>query len=384
MKTRTKATTPKASKPKITGYEIESNRESAPTPPEGIYYNPSVIMSKNRLFNFIVGIRGGGKTYGFLKFITNAYLKHGRKTIWLRRQATEIDDMFIRDFFKSIARNGEFPLYDFKVQKTAVDGICYGYIRLHAPHEEWEQFMMFLPLSISLSHKGNELEDYNYVIFDEFLIDPKFTNLHYLSGWNEPTIFLEFFESVVRTRNNVRAIFISNAVASVNPYFTAFNVQFDKNKEWLLTDFICVHNYKNEKFKTYKKHYSTWGKFLSTTQYGQYNMDNAFVNETEDFISDLPPKSYLLFNIRFMKDIYGVYANENTGKIYISPKTDKTAFTCCFTTDDMKPNLLMIDETRGANNRIAGTIRKAYKNGYLYYDSQETKLKIQDLINMLV
>lgn len=380
---RVKQKTAKTAQTKIIGFEIESNRKPAEKPPDGLYYNWNAILSKNRLFNFVVGIRGGGKTYGATKFLINSFLKRGKKTIWLRRQATELNSIFTRGFFKEIAINGEFPEYDFKVQSSQVDGISYGYIREHKDKNEWKQMCLFMPLSIALKQKSTFMLEYDYIFFDEFLIDPRHSNLTYLNGWNEPLIFLEFFESVNRTRDDVRAFFIGNALSSVNPYFDFFQIKFNKNKEWLLTEDVAVHNYKNETFKRFKTS-TRWGRFLERTQYGKYNLDNEFINENEDFIAEPPKNSYLMFNVRYMKNIYGIYANEGTGKIYATTHTDKTFTTFCFTTDDMRPNMLLIDQTRGKSNTIAGTIRKAYKNGYLCFDSQETKQKLIELIEMLV
>lgn len=355
---------------------------TSPQEKTNLYYNWNVILSKNRLFNFVVGIRGGGKTYGATKFAINAYLKHGKKSIWLRRQATEMNAVFCRGFFQEQSKK-EFPNYQFKVVSSPVDGISNGFIKKKG-EKEWKQFMLFMPLSIALKQKSTFMGEYDFIWFDEFLIDIQNTNLRYLSGWNEPRIFLEYYESVARTRPNVRAIFIGNAIASVNPYFTAFNITFNKDNEWLLTDYVCVHNYKNEKFKKFKTQ-SAWGKFLETTEYGKYNLDNEFINESNAFIEKPSPKAVGQFNIDYMGKVYTILVDIRAGKVYVTDHVITDLQTYCFTTEDMKPNLLMIDRLKSSsNNLLSACLRNSFKNGYLYYNSMETKVRFYDFVNMLV
>jgi len=347
-----------------------------------LWYNWNTILSKNRLFNFVVGIRGGGKTYGATKFAINAWLKKGKKSIWMRRQATEMNNIFCRGFFQEQARK-EFLDYQFKVLQSPVDGISNGYIKKKGD-KEWTQFMLFMPLSIALKQKSTYLGEYDYIWYDEFLIDIQNTNLRYLSGWNEPRIFLEYYESVARTRPNVRAIFIGNAIASVNPYFTAFNIKFDKNNEWLLTDYVCVHNYTNKKFRDMKTK-SAWGQFLETTEYGKYNLDNEFINESDAFIEKPSTRAIPMFNIDYMNKIYTILSDIRSGKVYVSDHIVPDIQTYCFTTDDMKPNLMMIDRVKSnPGGLVSYMLKKSFKGGYLYYNSMETKVRFYEFVNLLV
>ena len=347
-----------------------------------LYYSVNAILSKDRLMNFIIGIRGGGKTYGFTKYIINLFLNKGKKTIFMRRMATELDNAFMNEFFKDMIINNEFPNYKFKCFSNSKTGVGYAYLQ-RPNSKEWEQFIMFMPLSVALKHKSTNFSEYWFIIFDEFLIDTMGTNLHYINGWNEPKIFLEFYESVARTRENVKCVFIGNSITTINPYFTYFKITFDKNNEWLLTDFVCVHNYTNENFKNNKVK-TKWGKFLSNNEIGDYMLDNKFINESDDFIEEKTKNAELLFNVAFEGKTYGIYQDLNKGRLYVDNRTDNDFITYCFTTDDMKPNFMLLDRLKmNKGNVINMTIKQAFKNGYLRFNSQETKQRFYEVLRLL-
>ena len=41
----------------------------------GVYWDIKRVLSYNALFNYIIGMRGGGKTYGALKYAIEQNLK---------------------------------------------------------------------------------------------------------------------------------------------------------------------------------------------------------------------------------------------------------------------------------------------------------------------
>ena len=48
-------------------------------------------LSYNALFNFVVGSRGCGKTYGFKKWAAEDFIKNGNQFIYIRRYKTEMN-----------------------------------------------------------------------------------------------------------------------------------------------------------------------------------------------------------------------------------------------------------------------------------------------------
>ena len=54
-----------------------------------MYYSFDDILSRNGVFNFIIGGRGIGKTYGAKKIAIDTYLETGKQFIYLRRYKSE-------------------------------------------------------------------------------------------------------------------------------------------------------------------------------------------------------------------------------------------------------------------------------------------------------
>lgn len=346
-----------------------------------LFYNFRWVLSKQRLFSVVMGFRGGGKTYGATKLVINNYIKKKSKSIWLRRQATEIDDFFLDNYFRDMEINEEFKDYEFKIQKTATDGIAYGQIK-KKDAKKWENFLLFIPLSTALKHKSVVFSDFNLLIYDECFIDTMHSNLRYLNGWNEPLLFYEFFESIVRKRDNVRVIFIANALSSVNPYFSEWKVKIDNSVEWWVNDYIVIHNYKNESYKE-EKLKTKWGQFIKNSKYGKYNIDNEFLNDTDTFIHGKTLNSKWLFNLVYAKSIYGVWIDNDLKKLFISNSIMDKGITYCFSGEDMKEKMIFIDTSKSTNNTPSKILKTAFKHGYLYFENQEIKNKMYELLGIL-
>ena len=62
-----------------------------------MYWDIGKPLSYNALFNFIVGARGTGKTYGFKQWAIKDFLKTGAQFVYVRRYKQEMKD--IKNFF---------------------------------------------------------------------------------------------------------------------------------------------------------------------------------------------------------------------------------------------------------------------------------------------
>ena len=121
-----------------------------------MWYNLNDALSKNRLYTFIIGNRGGGQTFACQRWAIKDFLKNGKKFIWLRRYNSEVDE--IKDKWCSNALMQQFPNNEisFKGKKIYVDGNQCGII---------------MALSTSLRVKSVAYDEYDKIIFDEFVID---------------------------------------------------------------------------------------------------------------------------------------------------------------------------------------------------------------------
>ena len=72
------------------------------------WYDINKTLSYNCLFNFVIGNRGSGKTYGGKKRAIKQFLEKGHQFIYLRRFKEELDET-ADSYFNDIILNREFP-----------------------------------------------------------------------------------------------------------------------------------------------------------------------------------------------------------------------------------------------------------------------------------
>ena len=201
-----------------------------------MYWDIQKPLSYNCLWNFILGMRGGGKTYGSLKYCIEQHLKAKKKGekwefLYVRRMSTELDKLTkMRGgrLFKAVET--EFPTHNLKAEGNTLycDKEIIGYAQ---------------SLSTASILKSDAFPNVKMIVFDEFIIDNRGV-YHYLK--DEVTKFLDLYETVARGRD-VIVLFLSNAVTVTNPYFDYFHLdkpyngdiqRFGKAKQILVQNFV--------------------------------------------------------------------------------------------------------------------------------------------------
>ena len=198
----------------------------------GIYYDLNKLLSHNKILNFVIGPRGGGKSFAAKKWAINGWLKNRKEFIYLRRYNTEL--LEIGNWFSDIA--SFYPEHEFAVEggHFFIDGEVAGY---------------YIALSTSQQKKSVSYPNVNKIIFDEFIIDKG--RVTYLK--EEVQMFLDFYETVARLREDVTALLIANAITVVNPYFTYFHIYPKSNSKFITKSEVCVEIYRNDDFMAKKK-----------------------------------------------------------------------------------------------------------------------------------
>lgn len=320
-----------------------------------VRYNGHELLSRNSLWNMVLGERGNGKTYFFKKWCIQSFKKTGHQFVWLRRYKTELKDM--DTFFTDIAK--EFPDDKFSLEgsKFLINGKVMGYL---------------MALTQQVTKKGVSYENVDKLIFDEVLIEKG--NYHYLT--NEVHTLMNLWNTICRARD-VRVFLISNSVSEINPYFSYFKIRirghFTKVKEDFILEYCDTEEYREAVKQT------RFGRFISDTEYGSYAINNEFIVDNHEFIEKKSNKSKNTFNVKIGKVIFGVWIDMSIGKMFISPKNNPKLITYCFYTDDMQPNYLMLNG-RSANIKL---LKNALENGCLYYENFETKAKFIPIYQFL-
>lgn len=268
-----------------------------------MYYDADRTLSTNRLFNFVVGPRGAGKTYGAKKRAIKNFLKDGKQFIYLRRYETEMPSAQMRNFFSDIAL--EFPDHEFNCFNSVmkIDGRVAGW---------------YFPLSKGNMLKSIPFPDVTLIIFDEFIINTGM--VHYLP--NEVVTFLETYSTISRDRD-VQVLFLANSITFINPYFLYFNISLEKGQKRKLMKDISIELYENTEFTDHMKN-TRFGKLISNTAYGKYAMENEFLLDSESFIEKLPANGRNVAVLRFGSMELGLYLIPESGMMYIAEDKDPT------------------------------------------------------------
>ena len=344
---------------------------------ESIYWNPKETLSHNCLFNFVVGMRGGGKTYGSLKYGIDKWIaaeKAGRcsQILYVRRLKSELAKLTISRggrLFNAV--QNEFPGYELKAESNEL------LIRAKDGEKNFNYLGYAQPLSTASILKSDAMPNVDLIIFDEFIIDNKGT-YHYLSG--EVTKFLDLYETVARGRD-VKVFFLSNAVTVSNPYFDYFHL--DKPRNGRFQKFgsdILVENYVNEQLSNQKKR-SRFGNIIAGTEYSDYAYDNEWLLDNNDFLEKKTQRSRYCCTLVFNGQKFGIWVDEVQWLYYVSTDIDPTDMHLySVTTDDHKPNMLLLKAAKQLP--MIKALMEAYAAGAVRYESVKLKNSYREVMRM--
>lgn len=332
-----------------------------------LYWNIDRTLSYNCLFNFIIGMRGVGKTYGSLKWCIKHYKSTGKQFLYVRRIKTELEKLTIMHggrLFNAVKR--EFPDDDLKAESNilSMNKEVIGYSQA---------------LSTASILKSDAFPDVDTIIFDEFIIDNSGT-YHYLK--DEVRKFFDLYETVARGRD-VRVLFLSNAVSVTNPYFDFFHLnkpvngdiqRFGKHKD------ILVENTVNTRLQAQKKQ-SRFGQIIEGSDYSDYAYSNEWLLDNEDFIANKPGNCRYYVSVRYKDTWLGVWFDDVNYRYYISLDVDQQCpYKYSATTDDHKPNIMLF--SIGKKMAWIKELIDAYQLGCVWYESVKIKNWFRDIMRM--
>lgn len=192
---------------------------------------------------------------------------------------------------------------------------------------------------------------------------------------NEVKHFLDCVETIGRLRD-VKCFLIANSISEINPYFTYFNLRlegrFTRKGDILIERTESLH-YREVKRNT------RFGKIINNTDYGRYAIENEFVNDNHEFIEKRSPNAKNIFNVVVNGKTLGMWIDNKQGKLYASFKHNPDAITLCLTTEDMRPNMLLL---KGRSYNLT-LLKNSINYGCLYYESFKVKTYMLDVIKLI-
>lgn len=325
--------------------------------------------SYNCLFNFILGIRGAGKTYGLLKYLIEKNMRTGNRFLYVRRTDEELKKL-------TITKNARiFNL----VQKEFPDNALWA--ESNVLHMDDRIIGYAQSLGAAGKTKSDALENVRDIVFDEFIINTAITRSRYLQ--DEVTAFLELYESVARpgARDyDVRCWFLGNAVSSSNPYFDKMDLHIPyKTDIWRRGDFLVQMVAPQELIEAKKQ--TRFYQAIEGTEYAQYAAENKFLTDNTHFIAKKSKDSEYQFTLVYYEDEIGVWRSYRNGCYFISDDIDKqcrTVYAC--TTETQQPNVLLLKGFKSSTN--LSNLKKAYDMGCVYYENQRLSNWFRDIVRM--
>ena len=329
-----------------------------------MWWDKQLLLSHNKIMNMVLSNRGGGKTFCCTRWGIDDFKKTKRQTVWVRRYQTEIDTMLENGKFFDAVRD-YYPNDELTIEGNL--GKINGEVAFY-----------FIALSTSRQLKSNNYPNVNKIIYDEFIIDKG--RVTYLK--NEVEIFLDLFETIARTRDNVRAVLLANSVTIVNPYFVFWNIKVDPSKRFTVKGQVCLELFTDAEFVQMKKR-SRFGQLIDGTRYSDYAIENKWLLDNDIFIEDKTPKSEFMLGMKYNGIMYGFWVDYSAGKIFVNKQYDPSSYSLyCLNKDDHDANLLLIKSL--TDSKRVQRIVFAFRNGLLRFSDMSVKNQFYEFIGYFV
>ena len=320
------------------------------------------LTHSDALFFVIVGNRGGGKSYGAKKRAIKNFINKHEQFGYIRRTKDDLKDS-IKEFFKDIIKNKEFPEYEFKVDGNKL------YYKKSIPYP-----------------------NITMMIYDEFLLDDQSSQQRYMK--NEPRALLNLYETVARPATDhprVVLFMLANSTSINNPYFLFFGLKMpdldhpDKNGKYIWhhpTRPIIVENVVNQKFIDAKKSTEFYG-IIAGTGYDEYSLDNKFINDDDTFVEKRVSTAKPYFTFIYKNKRFGVWLSMIEGLMWVSEQYDPNyPIVYSLTMKDHQPNTLFLRSRRQAQH--FNVFIQAYNDGCVRFESILIKSMCYEVIKMVM
>lgn len=340
------------------------------------YYSFNKVCSYNGTYNFVVGGRGLGKTYGIKVKAVKDYLKTGEQFIYLRRFRPELVNAK-STFFADFAHL--FPKYIFRVQGMEAQMAKSG----TDPKEKnaWQTIGYFASLASGQSMKSMSFPRVTKIIFDEFIIEKG--AVQYLP--NEHVVFNNFYSTVDRWQDKTEVYFLANSVSMMCPYFIAYDIQPDKaddggiliksisvNKDGRKSkkNFIVCH-FPDSKLFAMQVFETEFGRFIKENdeEYSEYAVGNKFADNHQGLIGSKDSKARYLYTLETNKGSFSVWFDMFKREWTIQEKRPKQETMYTLIPEKMTEGKRLLTYS----DKLIQKLRTAFRAGKVMFDKPATR-----------
>jgi hypothetical protein len=358
--------------------EIESYRKSDTIEPASTsafetpkkkhpYYDYGKLLSYNAVYNYLVGGRGLGKTFGAKKRALRRFLSHGEQFIYLRRYKEEL--VTVREtFFADVAH--EFPDWDFRTNGNVFEVSPAS--QRDNKRRDWETIGYLMALSVAQKQKSVSFHRVKTIIFDEFIIEKGV--VHYLP--DEANVFNNFYSTVDRYQDKTTVFFLANAVSITNPYFLEYNIMPVEGDEWirLHNGFMVIHLPKAEEFAASVLQ-TRFGQFIAGTDYAKYAVGNEFVDNNLDLVAAKDPNAKYKYTLETAQGTFSLWQNLGESLYYAVQKRPGNELMFTLLPERMSENKTLLMP----NDMALQMLRSAYRHGRIWFDTPKTRNAFVDV-----
>lgn len=334
------------------------------------WFSPHDILTYNKTFNFVVGVRSAGKTFNSLCYGIRRFLKTGDMFIYCKRQKEELEETQ-RKLFDEIILENIFPDHELKSSKGGlyIDDKLMGYC---------------IPLSTSLKRRSISYSKVKLIIYDEFMADG-ITTRYIGRGDAEVQLFEAFYDTVDRMRDECRVIFLSNSFSVANIYFSRYGVKLpDEYKPGIYTfGDIAVQLWSDASVLEARKQTALY-RITAGTEYARHAYDNQFIMDKPEFLKQRPGSLQLTFVLIYQGKYFGVYPDWETGIYYVErkkPGSFAPERSIALSNADNSPNNVNIRRVKSLP--YIRHFRAAFDENAIFYDTHETFKTLSDVLYLM-
>lgn len=330
-----------------------------------IFYDFSSLLSYKCLYNICTSVRGIGKTYNITKRCIKLGIEQKKISfVILVRYKEDIDD--IKNSWWSIVEHLFEGYTFFTLRKTIY---C-------KDNKTGDRFPIgeFIALTQYARAKKTPRPYVKYIVFDEFLNEDN----DYLK--DEVNKFLNICDSIIRLRDNVRVILISNTISILNPYFDYFGfTKFDKQFQRGEHDSILEFNAGEEFIKVRKK--TKFGSSIDNTKYGDFSLNAKFMLDDTTNVMEKPKGSSTHYLYSIVLDNLPISCYLVNNIMYVSNNRDITrkAYTP-YVNDAKTTNALFVEK----NFKFFREISKYFMSDKMIFETLEIKNAIINFVRFLM
>lgn len=334
------------------------------------YYSFNRVDSYNAVYNFIVGARGLGKTYGakrkVIKRAINTFKRDGRdgleQFIYLRRYDTEMHSF--NSFFADISH--EFPDWDFRINGREAQ-MASAKSR-DEKKRSWITIGYAIALSKAQQFKSVAFPNVTTIIFDEFIIETG--HIQYIK--NEAKVFNDLYSTVDRWKDKTRVYFLANALSITNPYFLEYDIlpSRDGSDEVIARGhgFLVAHFPDSSKFRKGVSE-TRFGQFINGTTYEAYAVGNFFSDNNDSLIDTKTPNAFYAYTLDTSKGTFSVWIDFAEKKVWLQEKRPKKEVVYVIEPDRMDDGKVLLEN----NNRFLQYLRTRFRQGGVFFDSPRAR-----------